>query len=609
MIGVGTVTIRGNTETPESVVLNGASGGYAINSTGPGRWTFSGLRITNTIGGGIRVAHGMVASFSSVQFGACLYDQIFVDTLGYASLAGGLIKVVAGAQSWVHAENGGFFSARGQTVTIENTPAFTWAFAATRRNSTIDLSGATFVGTATGSSYHSSQKAVLITPAGGVSDIPGDGTGTAEDSGSVTGGDAQAQSDILDALAGAVLTSANKLMALRNVGSTPTLTEWATGTVTPSLLACDDAPAVRALLALRPGVDVQAYDADLAAIADLATTSYGRGLLTSASASALKTALSLVIDADVQAYSSRLTAFAALLLSQATAGPVDPETGLPTPLPGLLRYNEAGQVDVDMTAYVTPDALSSLATITALNGAIAASEASAAETYLPASAISGYLSSADEPSIRSDIIGTDFVGESNVSPFGAGSLNGGTLANNQTITAEAGHCGIIEVVTNATATADSGYRAYSGKYAVYMSGRQWYEARFKLMTTTGANHRLGFFDGQLSTVTVANGLYVTIVGSTLTAIAMLSSASTSFAYGTALDTSAWYRIDIQFVSGGTSGEIRLYNDDTGALLFSSIITTHLPLNALCGVGFVCTSSIAASSVSLIRFDSQFCRVR
>ena len=49
--------------------------------------------------------------------------------------------------------------------------------------------------------------------------------------------------------------------------------------------------AIRALLDLEPGIDVQAFDADLAAIAALATTSYGRGLLTLANAGALGTEL------------------------------------------------------------------------------------------------------------------------------------------------------------------------------------------------------------------------------------------------------------------------------------------------------------------------------
>lgn len=70
------------------------------------------------------------------------------------------------------------------------------------------------------------------------------------------------------------------------------LTTWAG--LTPSanaqsLVTAANYSAMRTLLSLVPGTDVQAYDSDLAAIAALTTTSFGRSLLTAADASALRT--------------------------------------------------------------------------------------------------------------------------------------------------------------------------------------------------------------------------------------------------------------------------------------------------------------------------------
>jgi len=141
------------------------------------------------------------------------------------------------------------------------------------------------------------------------------------------GVDIQAHGDVLDDLSGLTQAS-NKGIFFDTANSAATFDLTAAGR---ALLDDADAAAQRTTLGLAIGSDVQAYDAELAALAGLTSaanklayftgsgtadladlTAFARTLLDDADASAARTTLGVAIGADVQGYNASLAAIAAL---------------------------------------------------------------------------------------------------------------------------------------------------------------------------------------------------------------------------------------------------------------------------------------------------------
>ena len=141
------------------------------------------------------------------------------------------------------------------------------------------------------------------------------------------GSDVQAHGAILDDLSG-LTQAANKGVYFDTGNSAATFDLTAAGR---ALLDDADAAAQRTTLGLAIGSDVQAYDAELAALAGLTSaanklayftgsgtadltdlSAYARTLLDDANASSARTTLGVAIGADVQAYNASLAAIAAL---------------------------------------------------------------------------------------------------------------------------------------------------------------------------------------------------------------------------------------------------------------------------------------------------------
>lgn len=180
-VGIGPVTVQGNTTTPTNVRISTTASHAFVASSGS--WTVRGFKVATTGANydGINGSGLARVNFASMNFGAC--GRYHVTGLSGATLVGSGAYTISG-NAYGHLGAGAMcrIALASATVTVSGTPAFT-AFALATFGGVMEFYDSTFSGAATGKRYDLSRNGVIFTGGGGANYFPGDSAGTA-----VTGG-------------------------------------------------------------------------------------------------------------------------------------------------------------------------------------------------------------------------------------------------------------------------------------------------------------------------------------------------------------------------------------------------------------------------------------
>lgn len=173
---VGNITILGDTTTPSNVVFNNASGPlvYALQNA---RVAVRGIRFTGANAEHLRAEQHAQITFDSCEFAATTLYHTAAYSLGLVRATGNY-TITGGAQSHWRSTFGGNINVNSVTVTLTGTPAFTVGFSDAELNSTQQLNGITFSGSATGPRYSATANSVIYTNGAGATYLPGNSAGS-----------------------------------------------------------------------------------------------------------------------------------------------------------------------------------------------------------------------------------------------------------------------------------------------------------------------------------------------------------------------------------------------------------------------------------------------
>lgn len=189
-VGAGDVTLKGNASAPANVRLSttglGELGG-TLNVRNGAVLLIQDFEIVSTTSGHgiITRNNGLVVISGGIRFAACAEAHILATQGGRVNMNGNY-SIVGGAQLHWWANSLGEIRCQGRTITLTGTPAFSTAFAQADYSGVLTVNGNAYSGSATGKRFSALNNGVIAALAG-LTELPGNATGTAGTGGQYPG--------------------------------------------------------------------------------------------------------------------------------------------------------------------------------------------------------------------------------------------------------------------------------------------------------------------------------------------------------------------------------------------------------------------------------------
>jgi hypothetical protein len=185
-VGLGTVSLVGDTTTPTNVVISTTSTD-CITSQNNCVLSVGGFKLTTTTSGSCLTAsaNGTIYITGAMNFGSTPTNspQISASNGGKVFNFAANITISGGSFAHAYAQQLGGIVYAGITVTVSGTPTFSYAFAAANNVGFFRSASVTYAGSAIGPRYNASANSVVQTDGAGASALPGNAAGSTSSGG------------------------------------------------------------------------------------------------------------------------------------------------------------------------------------------------------------------------------------------------------------------------------------------------------------------------------------------------------------------------------------------------------------------------------------------